>query len=190
MAMALSELFCIALLLLFLRAVYGWVPEARLPLREFGAFVDEDEMLELRSPAGQGQALLPTFNPLHRAHRMFAPQHSSDKMTREGDKLKPRDHLPGYSDPDMMQGLQDSKGLHENNVMKIFYNKKHHLPDSVDVFGRDVGDVRGKLEEMEGDLDDLDDFQPPTEEKMEAHTTRILFEPRYNLPDSHYGSEL
>ena len=185
--MALNDLFFITLLLVLPFRVYGWVPEARLSLREFGAFVDDDEMLELRSPAGQGQTFLPTFNPLHRAHRMFAPQHSTDKKTTEEHSLKPRNHLPGYSDPAMMQDLQGSKGLHENSVMKLFYNKKHHLPDSVDVFGRDGGDLRTKLEEME---DDLEDFQPPTEEKLDAHTKKIYFEPRHKLPDKHYGSEL
>jgi len=184
----LRAIFFLTLLsLLPRRVVYAWAPEARMTVREFGAFVDSDDMFEIRSPPNQGQVLLPTFNPLHRSHKMVAPLHTSSTVETKH-LQEPRNHLPGYSDPEMMKALQNAKALLDNNVMKLFYNKKNLLPDTADVFGRDEDtDVRTRLDELEEDLDD--DFQPPTDD-MEFHTKRIYFEPRHKLPDKHYGSEI
>ena len=180
-------LFLITVLLLFPRRVHGWVPEAQPPWREFGALLDNEEMLELRSHPDQWQVFLPTFNPLHRAHKMIAPFHSPVEKASAGRSLKPRNRLPGYSDPALMQDLQDSEALLVNNVLKLFYNKDHHLPDTVDIFGRDNDDVPTTLDDMK---EDPENYHQPKTKQIESHTTRIYFEPRHKLPDGHYGSAL
>jgi len=67
------KLFALALL----PVVAAWAPEKRMRA-EFGAFLDGgDEMIEERSASNNWQVFLPTFNPLHRPHKMVAPLHPS-----------------------------------------------------------------------------------------------------------------
>lgn len=188
--------------------------------RDYGAFLDKDNMLEMRTASASPiwQVPLPASNPLHRPNRKAVEPHGTAAAAERGGATKkaryePRNDLPGYfPSPEMMEALeeleleQDLAGEYEprNHLPGLFSN-----PELMEKLGKDLPgeggtkkmffskknmlpdtDVFGR--DDDGDSDDVRSKIEAMEEsdELDVHTKHIYFEPRHKLPDHHYGSDL